>query len=118
MARAPKYSMKRNWGWMTNIVVRKKSRNLAPKPAFAILRGLGRPSLLAASALGTVLLVTPAVVKKAHAASAAEAISSMPYSNQANNTEGTIYTVTDGLDCNLPNVLSTLRRRLLFHFSS
>lgn len=98
MARAPKYSMKRNWGWMTNIVVRKKSRNLAPKPAFAILRGLGRPSLLAASALGTVLLVTPVVVKKAHA-QAAEPINSMPYTNTATDSDGTTYTVLDGLDC-------------------
>jgi putative surface-exposed virulence protein len=100
MARAPKYSMKRNWGWMTNIVVRKKSRNLAPKPAFAILRGLGRPSLLAASALGTVLLVTPAVVKKAHA-QVTEPINSMPYTNTATDGDGTTYIVLPDEDCNL-----------------
>lgn len=99
MARAPKYTIKRSWGWMTNIVVRKPSTNRAPKPAFAILRGLGRPSLLAASALGTVLLVTPAVVKKAHA-QAAEPINTMPYTNTATDSDGTTYTVLDGEDCN------------------
>ena len=98
MARAPKYTIKRSWGWMTNIAVRKPSTNRAPKPAFAILRGLGRPSLLAASALGTVLLVTPAVVKKAHA-QAAEPINTMPYTDTATDSDGTTYTVLDGLDC-------------------
>ena len=100
MARAPKYTIKRNWGWMTNIVVRKKSRTSAPKPDFAILRGLGRPSLLAASALGTVLLVTPAVVNKAHAVDL-NVSGDLPYS--ANLPSGTTVNVNNGIDCVVSN---------------
>lgn len=68
MARGPKYAVKHSWGWMMKLALgTKKRRARVARPAFANLRGLGKPSLLAASALGTVLIVSPVTVPKAYA---------------------------------------------------